>query len=121
MTRADVGADLRPDDVRTADERRQVLVLQLRRDLERDVDELAERRIVERLCLVVTKRLRKRLRVPAIDDGGIGQLRLIDVDHRRIRNRELVHARQGDAVDLLRELLNFNIFLKLIIKLFFYL
>ena len=104
MTRADVGADLRADDVRAADERRQVLVLQLRRDLERDVDELAERRIVQGLGLVVAERLRERLRVPAVDDRGVGQLRLVDVDHRRVRDRELVHAGERNAVDLLREL-----------------
>jgi len=70
---------------------------QLGGDLERHVYELAERRVVQPLGLVVAEGLRERLRIPAVHGVGIGQLRLVDEQERcnaekQHHGDETVHA-----------------------------
>ena len=65
------------------------------------MDELADVGVVERVLLVVTQGADELLTGPAVDDGGGGELRTVDVDDGRVGLAELVHVRQGFGVDLL--------------------
>ncbi len=79
----------------------EVLVAHLGGYLEAHMQELAQVRIETRILLVVTQRGCILLGGPSVDRGGVGQLRVIDVDHGRIRLAQGVAIFKSFGVHLL--------------------
>lgn len=74
-----------------------------RGDLETDVEELADVRIVERIALIVTKRASELIAGPGVNGFGGGEFREIDIDNRRVWLAERFFFREGLGVDFFGE------------------
>ena len=84
-------------------ERVQIAVALFRRDLEANMEQLPQMRVVRRVSRIVPKRGHKLRRAPAIDDFLRRQFRAVNVDDRRIRSAQFVGMIQRFGVNLLRQ------------------
>src|ERR1035437_8469283 len=82
----------------------EVLVPHFGRYLEAHMQQLAQIRIETRILPVVTQRGSVLFGTPAVDHGGLGQLRVIDIDHGRIGLAQGVAVLISLGVHLLRQI-----------------